>query len=155
MAFRVTGYWRTTLSRMAGNRLVATSTMPKMKPVTGTSEMVDSHRPKHKVPVGEYAPIAMVLGLCAAAISMAVHTAKQQLLHHPGVNISKKRRESLAEADDPDKALSEANKFLNKSFLRRVAHIQDRKEAIVPDSIHGDVFASEKKAETLKSVGVL
>ncbi|KAG9447317.1 hypothetical protein H6P81_013445 [Aristolochia fimbriata] len=154
MALRVTGYWRTLLTRMAGNRSMATSTAQKMKPMTGRSETVDSHRPKHKALKGEYAPIAIVLGMCGVAVAMAMHSAKQQLLHHPGVTISKKRRESLMEADNPDKALKEANKFLTKSFLRRVAHIQDSNEPVVPDSIHGDVFASEKKAVTLKSVGV-
>lgn len=76
---------------------------------------------------GEFAPIYIVLGMLVVALSIGTHTAKQQLVHNPNVSLSKKKRGSISEADDPDRAVNMSDKFLNKSFLRKVAHIQDKK----------------------------
>lgn len=73
----------------------------------------------------ENAPIYMVFGLVAAAVAIAIHTAKQQLVHSPVVNFRKTKRESVPEVEDPDAVISSADKFINKSFLRKVAHVQD------------------------------
>ena len=74
---------------------------------------------------GEFAPIYIVMGMVAAALTIATHTAKQQLLHSPTVHVSKKKRETMPEVDDPDGVINCASNFVNKSFLRKVAHIQD------------------------------
>lgn len=78
------------------------------------------------VNAGEFTPVAAVLGLVLVAVTIAGHTAKQQLAHSPSVQIRKKRRGSLAEVDDADRTVECADKFVNKSFLRKVAHIQDK-----------------------------
>jgi hypothetical protein len=87
----------------------------------------------------EFAPIYMVMGMVVVAVSIATHTAKQQLMHSPTVHVSKKRRESLPEVEDPDGVLSSADKFVNKSFLRKVSHIQDSKPTL-PDPVLPDPF---------------
>lgn len=74
---------------------------------------------------GEYAPVYIVMGFVLAAIAMATHTAKQQLMHFPSISISKKKRETLREMDDPDNSIHSADKFINNSFLRKLAHIQN------------------------------
>jgi len=81
---------------------------------------------------GEYAPFYVMAGMMTVAVAMAFHTMKQQLVHSPGVSINKKRRESIAEVDDPDTVVADASKFLKKSFLRKVAHIQEHNPTL-PD----------------------
>jgi len=88
---------------------------------------------------GEYAPIYIVMGMVAVVVSIATHTAKQQLLHSPMVNCSKKKRESIPEVEDPDTVITSADKFINKSFLRKVAHIQSDTKTL-SDPVHPDPF---------------
>lgn len=59
------------------------------------------------------------------AVSIGVHTAKQHLVYSPAVRVNKKRRETVPEVDDPDHVIGGSEKFIDNSFLRRVAHIQD------------------------------
>lgn len=75
----------------------------------------------------DHMPIYIVGGMVAAAIMIAAHTAKQQLRHHPTVVITKQKRASISELDSPNQATDSGKKFLNKSFLRKVAHIQEPK----------------------------
>ncbi|KAA8532273.1 hypothetical protein F0562_032306 [Nyssa sinensis] len=88
---------------------------------------------------GEFAPVYMVLGMIMVALSIGAHTAKQQLLHSPGVRINKKKRESIPEVDDPDAVVGSADKFVNKSFLRKVAHIQDH-DRVLSDPVRAEPF---------------
>ncbi|THG21643.1 hypothetical protein TEA_000272 [Camellia sinensis var. sinensis] len=124
-------YWRSILvaNGTGGARSFASSTIPKMKHFNPTADSVHSHHPPPKSRMaalkGDFVPIAVVFGLVAVALAIGVHTAKQQLFHSPAVQISKKRRESIQEVEDPDYVMVDSNKFLNKSFLRKVAHIQD------------------------------
>lgn len=74
---------------------------------------------------GDFAPVVVVLGTILVAVSIGVHTAKQQLVYSPSVRVNKKRRESVPEVDDPDHVVGGSEKFIDKSFLRKVAHIQD------------------------------
>ena len=87
----------------------------------------------------EFAPIYMVMGMVVVAVTIATHTAKQQLMHAPAVNINKKKRETMPEVDDPDGVISSADKFVNKSFLRKLAHIQDN-NATLPDPARPNPF---------------
>ncbi|XP_022725029.1 uncharacterized protein LOC111281579 [Durio zibethinus] len=154
MAFRTTGYWKSMITPRSPSRSFALSTSQKVKQYTTTANAAASDRPHNKYSItGEYAPIYMLMGMLGAALCMAIHTAKQQLVHSPGVVISKKNRESISEADNPDQALASADKFLNKSFLRKVAHIQDNKRTL-PDPSRPDPFTRPRTAETLKTVGV-
>ncbi len=88
---------------------------------------------------GEFAPIFVVLGMLMVAMTIGAHTAKQHLMHSPGVRVSKKKRESFPEVEDPDNVISSADKFVNKSFLRKVAHIQDHKR-VIPDPTRPNPF---------------
>lgn len=72
-----------------------------------------------------FAPVMVVLGMILVAVSIGVHTAKQQLVYSPAVQVNKKRRESVPEVDDPDYVVDGADKFINKSMLRGVAQIQE------------------------------
>ncbi|PON35657.1 ribosome biogenesis NEP1-like protein [Parasponia andersonii] len=156
MALRATKYWRSVLTRMRSNRSFATSTAAKMKAFTPTVDAA-AHSAESKfrglAMKGEFAPIYMVMGMVVAAVTIATHTAKQQLLHSPAVNINKKKRETMPEVDDPDAVISSADNFVNKSFLRKVAHIQDA-DPTLSDPVRPNPFTRSRNAETLKTVGV-
>ncbi|GAV82585.1 hypothetical protein CFOL_v3_26036 [Cephalotus follicularis] len=84
-------------------------------------------------------PLYMVMGMVVLAVTIATHTAKQQLRHSPTVHVNKKRRESMPEVYDPDRTVASADKFINKSFLRKVAHIQDNNN-ILEDTTRPNPF---------------
>ncbi|KAK4836515.1 hypothetical protein QYF36_024149 [Acer negundo] len=140
------GFWRSMVSRLGGgngNRSFATS-----------NAAANTNRSYNKYAVtGEFAPVCMVLGVLTVALTIGTHTAKQQLVHCPNVSVSKKKRKSLSEVEDPDRAINSSDKFLNKSFLRKVANIQEHNR-VLPDSGRPDPFTVPRKAETLKTVGV-
>ncbi|XP_057971877.1 uncharacterized protein LOC131160324 [Malania oleifera] len=152
MAFRAMGLL---LGRLGGNRPFATSTTPEMKPFASAMDSVhsDHPRPKTRGVKAEFAPVYVMLGMVLVAVAIGVHTAKQQLVHSPTVLVKKKKRESFPEVEEPDAVVDSADELLKKSFLRKVAHIQqiDRN---LPDPIRGDPFIRPRKAETLKRVGV-
>ena len=77
---------------------------------------------------GEYAPVYIVMGFVTLAAGIGIHSVKQQLLHSPGVSLKKTRRGSMSEADNPDLATTNAQNFLNKSFLRKIARIQQQQD---------------------------
>lgn len=83
----------------------------------------------------------VVMGMVAVAMVFGTHTAKQQLMHNPSVHVSKKKRESMPEVDDPDSAIRSADKFVNKSFFRKVAHIQENKQ-VLPDPVRPNPFTT-------------
>ncbi|CAN7026111.1 unnamed protein product, partial [Brassica oleracea var. botrytis] len=103
---------------------------------------------------GEFAPVAIIGGFVALAVAMAGHSLKQQLMHAPGVSTRKNRRAAVAEVDDPDNCVSSADKYINKSWLRKVGQIQDKSSAILSDPTRPNPFTTPRNAETLKSVGV-
>ncbi|XP_057981270.1 uncharacterized protein LOC131166711 [Malania oleifera] len=99
------------------------------------------------------APMYMMLGMVLVAVTIGAHTAKQQLVHSPTVQVSKKKRECVPEVEEPDLVVDSADKFINKSFLRKIAHIQENNHTL-PDTTRVDPFTRPREAETLKSVGV-
>ncbi|MCH83976.1 hypothetical protein A2U01_0004806 [Trifolium medium] len=101
----------------------------------------------------ELAPVYIVCGMVGVAVVLASHSAFQQLARSPSVHVNKKRRESYPEAYDPDRSINSADKFINGSFLRKMAHIQDSNPT-VHDPVHPNPFTRPRSAETLKSVGV-
>lgn len=74
---------------------------------------------------GDYVPVYVALGLIVLSTSFGLYTAKQQLAYAPNVLVDKKKRETIPEVVDPDWAISEAERFINKSIFRKVAHLQD------------------------------
>ncbi|MCD7458148.1 hypothetical protein HAX54_037413 [Datura stramonium] len=62
---------------------------------------------------------------------------------------------TIPEVTEPEEVVDDADKFIKKSFFRKVAHVQDfDNQSVMPDPIRGDVLAREPHSETLKSVGV-
>ncbi|KAK8627261.1 hypothetical protein V6N13_134878 [Hibiscus sabdariffa] len=125
-----TGYWKAMITSLerSSNRSFAsstTTTSQKVKQYSTSSKAPPSDRPAIKH--WDNMPIYIVMGMVAVAIMIGTHTAKQQLRHNPNVVITKTKRESISELDNPDQASASGHKFLDKSFLRKVAHLQDRK----------------------------
>ncbi|CAF2038995.1 unnamed protein product [Brassica napus] len=134
---------RSTGKKIGGSRRFATTV------ADGTKETYN----KFSV-TGEFAPVAIIGGFVALAVAMAGHSLKQQLMHAPGVSTRKNRRAAVAEVDDPDNCVSSADKYINKSWLRKVGQIQDKSSAILSDPTRPNPFTTPRNAETLKSVGV-
>lgn len=72
-----------------------------------------------------------MFGFVSIAVTIATHTAKQQLFHCPNVSVLKQRRKSMSEVDEPDIAVDSGDKFLSKSFLRKVGNIQEQKRTVL------------------------
>ncbi|MCL7035971.1 hypothetical protein MKW94_004334 [Papaver nudicaule] len=165
MAARASTYWRTMLKRMEGNRMFVTSTIPKSKPspVTGVPHheqhvQTDTHSNKPRGAAspmkGDFVPIYVTMGLVVVALMFGVHTAKQQLVYSPSVQVSKKKRATLPELEQPDYVVGETDKFISKSFLRKVGHIKDPNSTTFPNPIRADIYTSPRKTESLKSIGL-
>lgn len=148
------------MGRLSGNATYATSTTPKTKayaPTADYGQFQDHHQGKSKLAVkGDFVPVYVAIGLIFLSVGLGLHTAKQQLFHSPTVRVSKKTRETLPEVVDPDKVVDESEKFLKKSFFRKVAHVQefDNGDHPMRDPIRKDAYAYKPHVETLKSVGV-
>lgn len=93
------------------------------------------------------------MGMVLAALAMATHTEKQQLIHFPSISLSKKKRETLREMEAPNNTINSADKFINKSFLRKLAHIQEGNPSSIDPSQHNPI-AKPRNTETLKTAGV-
>ena len=154
MAFRSQSYWRTMASRMGVemNRTMATSTTPKMKPYAPALDDNLNHT-KPRTIKGEFIPMYAAMGSIVLALSFVFISAKQQLAYSPSVHLSKRRRGSFPEFSDPDYAIDESDKFIKKSFFRKIAHLQDV-DSPIPNPIKGDITTRSNQAESLKSVGV-
>ncbi|KAM7269020.1 hypothetical protein ACFE04_024517 [Oxalis oulophora] len=152
--FRSPSLWKFVAKESSGRyRAFATATSPKFGPSTvGAGARAGQQHNKYAI-TGEYAPIYIVGGMVVVAVAMAAHTAKQQLMHSPPVSVNKRRREMMAEVDDPDRAAASGDKFLSKSWIRKIAHIQDPKPSL-QDAVKTDPYTRSRKSESLKTVGV-
>ncbi|KAI3720481.1 hypothetical protein L6452_21399 [Arctium lappa] len=101
-------------------------------------------------------PIYILFGFTGGAVFLAVKSVTQQLFHHPGVHVNKTNRSMVPEVDTPDTALASGDKFITKSVLRKVAHIQQRDDIIPVDRRTPDIYKSRRSDDstTLKTVGV-
>ncbi|KAL6175140.1 hypothetical protein ACLB2K_051783 [Fragaria x ananassa] len=149
MAFRSMNQWQRVVCGLRG---YATSTLPKMRAYNPTANMAEQQ--SSKKPRGDFVPVYVAVGMIALSVSLGLHTAKQQLFHNPNVFVKKDRREMLPEVVEPDRVVEDADKFVNKSFFRKVAHVQEFDNPVKSDSIHGDVYAQRPRAVTLKEAGV-
>ncbi|KAF8100936.1 hypothetical protein N665_0213s0001 [Sinapis alba] len=143
MAFRIASQLRSTGKQIGASRPFATAVADGAKQTYNKFSVT-----------GEFAPVAIIGGFVALAVAMAGHSLKQQLMHAPGVSTRKNRRAAVAEVDDPDNCVSSADKYINKSWLRKVGQIQDKSSAILSDPTRPNPFTTPRNAETLKSVGV-
>ncbi|XP_024174792.1 uncharacterized protein LOC112180458 [Rosa chinensis] len=149
MAFRSMNQWQRLLSGLRG---YATSTLPKMKAYAPTANFAEQQ--SSKKPRGDFVPVYVAVGMIALSVGLGLHTAKQQLFHNPQVFVKKERREMLPEVVEPDRVVEDADKFFNKSFFRKVAHVHEFDNPITSDPTHGDVYAQRPRAVTLKEAGV-
>ncbi|XXG78229.1 hypothetical protein AAC387_Pa08g2214 [Persea americana] len=84
-------------------------------------------------------PVYMTAIMVVIVFAIAGHTAKQQMVHAPSVHFNKKRRETMPEVELPDSVASNGQKFISKSFLRKVAHLKDR-EDVISNPIEGNLI---------------
>ncbi|MED6201688.1 hypothetical protein PIB30_097455 [Stylosanthes scabra] len=133
-------------------RSFATSTIPKLK-VGGGSSHGSGNNSGHSSSKLDSVPIYMIWGFVGLAVTFACHTGFQQLARSPTVHVNKHRRETMPEVSDPDRTINCADKFINGSFLRKVAHIQDNKTTL-NDTSRPNPLTAPRNAETLKTVGV-
>ncbi|KAD2806127.1 hypothetical protein E3N88_39504 [Mikania micrantha] len=158
MAFRATNLVKSMAIRTKGSFGFASSTSPKMKAFSPAADHgYDHHDPKSKQLKGAYVPVYISLGLILMSVSFGAFTATHQLKRSPNVFVKKSKRETLPELVEPEKVAEESDEFINKSFFRKIAHVQqaDRQD-VMADPIRGDVYAMHPKpyTESLKSVGV-
>ncbi|XP_027169746.1 uncharacterized protein LOC113769489 [Coffea eugenioides] len=151
-------YYFSRLRTGSGNSGFATSTIPKMKPHAPTADIDHTHEPDMKLwPLkAEFVPVYVALGLIAMSTSFGTYTALHQLKRAPNVYVKKSRRETVPEVAEPERVAEDVDQFINKSFFRKVAHVQDSdRQDTVPNPIAGDVYAWKPhfKAATLKDVG--
>uniref|UniRef100_A0A6N2MXP4 Uncharacterized protein n=1 Tax=Salix viminalis TaxID=40686 RepID=A0A6N2MXP4_SALVM len=140
MALRSMGYWKSIASRLSGTATYATSTPPKLKSYAPSADQFGHHY-LQEIKHGKNE------SLIALSISLGLYTAKHQVLYAPNVRVRKKTRETIPEVVDPDRVVGEADKFIRKSFFRKVAHVQEYDH-------NGLKFLPEPRAETLQEVGV-
>ncbi|KAF7806885.1 NADH-ubiquinone reductase complex 1 MLRQ subunit [Senna tora] len=91
--------------------------------------------------------------MVSVALALGAHTAFQQIARSPSVHVNKRRRETMPEVEEPDRTVDCADKFINRSMLRKVAHIQDNKTTL-SDPVHPDPFTRPRTVESLKTVGI-
>ncbi|KAA8542039.1 hypothetical protein F0562_023191 [Nyssa sinensis] len=126
MAFRTATYWKLMLSRLRGSSTFSTSTSPKMKayaPRTADFGHVQDTKPRRVK--GDFVPVYVVAGMIMLSTTLGLYTATHELKHAPNVHLRKSRRETLPELEDPNHVLDEADKFIKKSFFRKVAHVRN------------------------------
>ncbi|CAI9090984.1 OLC1v1025892C1 [Oldenlandia corymbosa var. corymbosa] len=164
MAFRaaVTKQWRSMLINSAGQSrafsLSGPATATSRKYVTTAAapihEELNLRTAKAKAAAtGDWAPVMIMGGFMVVVLTIASHSAWQQLAYAPSVHIRKKKRETLPEVYAPNAVVGSADKFINKSFFRKVGHIQDN-NVILEDSSRPDPFTRSREIHSLKSVGV-
>lgn len=160
------GQWMALLRNgfQGGSKATYTSSsrVPKMKAYSPTADygyIHQQHQPrgKSKSAKGDFVPIYVAIGMIALSTGLGLHTAWQQLRNSPTVRVKKQRRETLPEVVEPEHVAEESEKFLKKSFFRKVAHVQERSypdHNHIPNPVRRDAYAYPPRVETLKSVGV-
>ncbi|XP_049396504.1 uncharacterized protein LOC125860563 [Solanum stenotomum] len=151
MAFRSLSLWKSMATRVSANSAFAKSNITRS--YASTAEHPDA-KPRGFMK-GDFVPVYVALGLIALSVGFGLQTAMHQLKRAPNVSVKKSRRETIPEVTEPEEVVDEADKFIKKSFFRKVAHVQDfDNQSVMHDPIRGDALAREPHAVTLKSVGV-
>lgn len=160
------GHWIALLSNsLRGGSKTAystSSTVPKMKAYAPAASdygyIHHQHQQQHgKSAKGDFVPVYVVIGMIFVSTGLGLHTAWLQLRNSPTVRVKKQRRETLPEVVEPEHVAEESDRFFQKSFFRKVAHVQDRSypdKDVIPDPSRRDAYAYKPRVEDLKSVGV-
>ncbi|KAJ8752596.1 hypothetical protein K2173_005485 [Erythroxylum novogranatense] len=144
--------WKQMANRLRGNTTFSTATSP-YAPAGDYGHRVQRNGFKI-AEKGDLVPVYVALGMILVSTTLGLYTAKHQLLYSPTVRVKKKLRETIPEVEYPDKVVDESSKFMEKSLLRKVAHVKKFESGLqeIPDAIRKDVFAHPPRTETLKSV---
>ncbi|CAO2837218.1 unnamed protein product [Amaranthus hypochondriacus] len=138
MAHRMSGYLMRSMMQQRNRSFSSSSSSPT---------------PKSKWALkADMAPLYLLVGFTVLAASIASHTAYQQLRYNPNVYFSKKKRATIEEAENPMNAVNHGGKFVDKSFLRKVAHIQEKGKETIPNPVNGNIYTRSRHAETLESI---
>ncbi|KAL6584642.1 hypothetical protein OROMI_003931 [Orobanche minor] len=183
MALRkAAAYWKSTVNGLRVSSSFTTSTFPKMRAyaastadhslaspegiktkggsigisvlqllhITGIDDILNRSK-RH----GEFIPVYVLLGFIALQASFGLFTAFHQMARSPNVTLKKSRRETIPEVVEPERVAEHGERFLKKSFFRKIAHIQDfDRQEVMDDPIRGDVFTRPVRLESLKEVVV-
>ncbi|XP_024012413.1 uncharacterized protein LOC18017764 [Eutrema salsugineum] len=152
MAVRSTGHLKSMVQRLR------TYTTPKSKAYATAAAEYGGQRPATTTSAatkGDFVPVYVSIGMISLSVSFGLYTAYLHLHENPSVRVNKKTRETVPEVEDPDRVLNEAERLANRSWFRKVAHVQEfDKHDVIPDPIRKDEFAHKPRAVTLKDVGV-
>ncbi|CAJ1937645.1 unnamed protein product [Sphenostylis stenocarpa] len=152
------GNWLAVFKNGVGSKAAyTTSTPPKMKAYAAPSDYRHVNQHHGKSAKQDFVPVYVAIGMIALSTGLGLHTAWQQLRNSPTVRVKKQRRETLPEVVEPEYVAEEAEKFMKKSFFRKVAHVQERSypdHHHIPNPILKDAYAHTPRIESLKSVGV-
>ncbi|KAK4436721.1 hypothetical protein Salat_0006000 [Sesamum alatum] len=157
MAFRAAAYWKSMANGLRRSWSFSTSTAPKLKADAPTAHHIlpSPGGLKSKLPKGDIVPVCVATGMIALSTSFGLYTMLHQLGRAPNVYVKKSRRETIPEVVEPEHVAEQAEKFVKKSFFRKVAHIQDPDHReVLPNPIRGDIYNRPVKVETLKDIGV-
>ncbi|KAG6410770.1 hypothetical protein SASPL_128838 [Salvia splendens] len=97
-------------------------------------------------------PIGIIGGCVVLAIMIAGHTGMQHFVRSPIVHVTKKNRGSMPEVDNPDAYIRAGDNFVNKSFLRKVGHLQETQYG---ESGGANIYTRSRESDTLRTVGVV
>ncbi|KAI8529305.1 hypothetical protein RHMOL_Rhmol12G0215000 [Rhododendron molle] len=147
------------LSRLGAGKspTFATSTTPKMKAFALPLDLGHGKDAKQGAPPplkGDFVPVYVALGLIGLSATLGMYTAMHQLSRAPNVRVRKSLRETIPEVVVPELTVEEGDKFIKKSWFRKLAHIQEKDDPIVPTHVNCEILVKPPKAETLKDVGV-
>ncbi|KAK3015746.1 hypothetical protein RJ639_007873 [Escallonia herrerae] len=106
---------------------------------------------------GDLVPVCVAVGMIVVSTSLGLYTAMHQLRRAPDVLVRKSRRETLLEVVEPEHVVDEAEKFITKSFFRKVGHVQDTdlRGRFIPDPSHRDILASKFGTGFMHSVHLI
>ncbi|XP_010452694.1 PREDICTED: uncharacterized protein LOC104734752 [Camelina sativa] len=154
MAVRSTGYLKSMVQRL---RTYTAPTIPRSKAYSTAAIEYGGQRTSTTTAAtkADFTPVYVSIGLISLSVTFGVYTAYLHLHENPGVRVNKKIRETVPEIEDPDRVLNEADRFANRSWFRKIAHVQEfDKQDVISDPIRKDQFAHKPRALTLKDVGV-
>ncbi|KAH6771971.1 hypothetical protein C2S51_010375 [Perilla frutescens var. frutescens] len=144
MAFRATAHLKSMAKSVFGGR--ATSTSPLIQPPPEF---------KARLAKGNFVPVCIATGMVVVSSSLGMYTALHQLHSAPNVHLKKSRRETIPEVVEPENVAAETEKFVKKSFFRKLAHLAGlNRELPVHNPIAGDICSRPLQVQTLKDIGV-
>ncbi|EOA21707.1 hypothetical protein CARUB_v10002143mg [Capsella rubella] len=155
MAVRSTGQLKSMMQRLRTYATAATPRSNKAYSTVATEYGGQRSSTTTTATKADFTPVYVSIGMISLSVSFGLYTAYLHLHENPSVRVNKKTRETVPEIEDPDRVLDEADRFANRSWFRKIAHVQEfDKQDVISDPIRKDQFAHKPRALTLKDVGV-